>query len=91
MKKTKAEELRHIQLKKKMLDDYKNIMQEHAASVACFCIANDIELEEGVELAFEILGEYGRVLLEDGIYFRAEREYKAGIEQIGGGDHESEK
>ena len=82
MAKTKAEELRHIQLKKKMLDEYRDILQEHAAKVACFCIENDIELEEGVELALEILGSYGRILLEEGIYDQAAVDYKSGIDKF---------
>lgn len=91
MAKTETEELRHIQLKKKMLDDYKDILQKHAAAVATFAVANDIELEEAVECALEILGYYGKCLLQDGIYDQMIELYNKGIEKLKGEKHEPEK
>ena len=76
------DDLKKMRLKRQMVENYSDLLQEHAAAVGAFCVTHDIELEDGVELALEIMGEYGRILLETGVFDKQQKRWEIAKETL---------
>ena len=61
------------EMKKKILMIKGEEMARHAAAIASFCVAYDVPLEKGVEIAMDLLGDALKVLISSGAIDMAEK------------------
>lgn len=65
-----------IRLRLKLYDEQKDILQKHVAAILAFCVANDIEIAEGLEQANEIFAALATRLIEKGVYDKVKNDFK---------------
>lgn len=61
------------EMKNKILHVNGEEIAKHAAAVASFCLAYDVPLEKGVEIAIDLLGDGLKVLISSGAIDMAEK------------------
>lgn len=71
-----------IRLKLKLYREQKDILQKHAAAILAFCVANDIEIAEGLELANDIFAALANHLISKGVYAEVKEEYKKDLRKM---------
>lgn len=65
-----------IRLRLKLYKEQKDILQKHAAAILAFCVANDIEIAEGLEQANEIFAALATHLIEKGVYDKVKNDFE---------------
>lgn len=71
-----------IRLKLKLYREQKDILQKHAAAILAFCVANDIEIAEGLEQANDIFAALATHLIEKGVYDGVKKDFEKSKEAI---------
>lgn len=70
------------ELKERFLSLNRKEVETHAGAVAAFCVCNNIELEKGVEIAIDILGDQLKELLISGAYQRGKVFYRTNKKRL---------
>ena len=78
----RPEDFKRVQLKSKMIDKHQEEIRKFAAAVAQFAIFNDMELDEALDIATEIVAVALRQTLDNGQYDQFQFEYKTTAENI---------
>lgn len=73
---------KQVRLRIKLYKEQKNLMQNHVAAIAAFCVANGIELAEGLELSNELFAILANQLIKRGTYDKVKRDYQKDLEII---------
>ena len=61
------------EMKKKIMHVNGEEIAKHAAAIASFCVAYEIPLEKGVEIAMDLQGEGLKTFISSGVYDIAEK------------------
>lgn len=75
------EDNKFLKLRLKLYKEQKAMLQKHVAAIAAFCVANDIEIAEGLELSNDIFAILANSLIRKGVYAKAKADYKKCFEQ----------
>lgn len=65
-----------VRLRLKLYKEQKDILQKHAAAILAFCVANEIEIAEGLEQANEIFAALATHLIEKGVYDKVKNDFE---------------
>lgn len=71
-----------VRLRLKLYKEQKDILQKHAAAILAFCVANDIEIAEGLEQANDIFASLADFLIKKGIYSEVKADYEKNLELL---------
>lgn len=73
---------KQVRLRIKLYKEQKDMLQKHAAAILAFCVANDIDAAEGLELSNDIFAILTNQLIEKGVYAQAKADYKKDLEMV---------
>lgn len=73
---------RHAELKREFYEKNKGIVANHGAAIMTFCVMNDIDISEGLEIANEIFALIATDIIKGGIYDKVKEDYKEELDLL---------